>query len=187
MTPAESLDDYLEQINAPAGSFVIKDDNEADWAASKILRRLAQIDANKKLAEFRKQQIDDWLAVTTHDAEADVTFFEELLRPYLAERLRGEKSKSLKLPSGVVSLRHAGPEYTVSGEKIGPSTPALLDYVRKSNPEFLKITESVSWGEFKDKLIPTKDGRVILSDSGEILDFIAAWTPPDNISVKGAK
>lgn len=184
MTPTESLDEYLEKINAPAGSFSIKDDNEADWACRKIVRRLAEIDANKKLAELRKQQIDDWLAIVNHDSESEITFFTELLRPYIETRLADQKSKTLKLPSGTVALRKASPELTIGGEKIGASTPALLEYVRKSNPDFLKITESVEWGELKKTLIPTESGKVITSD-GEILDFMAAWQPPDSINVKG--
>ena len=183
--PTESLDEYLEAQNAPPEPFVITDDNKADWAVAKISRKLAEIEANEKLAKMRKQQVDDWLAVTTASAESSITFLAELLRPYLTTRLAGQKSKSLKLPSGVVSLRATNPEFTIGGEKITADNPQLLEFIRRSGPDFLKIKETVEWGEFKKTLIATDAGRVLTTD-GEIIDFIAAWQPPEKVSVKGA-
>jgi hypothetical protein len=183
--PAEALDEYLDATNAPETQpFAIKDDREADWAVAKIVRRQAQIGANKKLAELRKQQIDDWFASVTHTLEAEMKFFEELLRPYLETRLADQKTKTLKLPSGAVSLRKSNPEFTIDGEKINNDNPSLVEYIRRSSPDFLKIKEYADWGELKKSLIATESGKVITSD-GEILDFIQAWQPPDKIAVKG--
>lgn len=182
--PNESLDEYLDAQNAPKEPFAITNDNTADWAALKIIKRLTEIEVSEKLAKRRHQQIDGWLDAVTHDAESEITFFEELLRPYLEARLADQKTKSLKLPSGVVSLRKSNPEYTIDGEKIENDNPNLLEYLRRSNPDYLKIKEYADWGELKKTLIPTESGKVITGD-GEILEFIAVWQPPDNISVKG--
>ena len=45
--PTESLDEYLEAQNAPPEPFAITDDNLADWAAAKIIRKIAEIEANE--------------------------------------------------------------------------------------------------------------------------------------------
>ena len=183
--PTESLDEYLEAQNAPPEPFAITDDNLADWAAAKIIRKLAEIEANEKLAKLRKQQIDDWLAVTTASAESSIISLTERLRPYLVTRLAGQKTKSLKLPSGVVSLRAANPEFTIDGEPVKADNQRLLEFVQRTNPDFLKIKETVDWSALKGTLITMETGRVITTD-GEIVDFIQAYQPPDKINVKGA-
>ena len=179
------LDEHMKTNNEPKDPWTIKTDRDADWVARVIIHNQTVIADNKKLADEYHRQIDEWLAETTHDAEQSIVAMSEIMRSYLVVRLEYEKSKTLKLPSGAVSLRKAGPEYTVDGEKIKNDNPALLEYLRRSSPDYLKIKEYADWGELKKTLIPTETGRVINSD-GEILGFMAAWTPPDNISVKGA-
>ena len=61
----------------------------------------------------------------------------------------------------------------------------MLEFVQRTNPDFLKIKETVDWSALKGTLITMETGRVITTD-GEIVDFIQAYQPPDKINVKGA-
>jgi len=180
------LSEHMALENEPQEPWSIKSDRDADWACRVIMHCQSKIAESKKLAEIECQQIDEWLKETTHDAEASIVAMGELLRPYLLNRLEYEKFKTLKLPAGSISLTKSGPEYTILGEKCSADSPKLLEYVKRSAVAFLKIKESVEWGNFKKTLIPTESGRVITKD-GEIIGFMAVFVPPDSISVKAGK
>ena len=181
----ETFPEYHERVNKPE-PFTVTDDRSADWTVRKIAQHQQAIDANKKTAAQEKQQIDDWLAVVNSDAEKSIEYLSELLRPYLVSRLADQRSKTLKLPGGTVSLRKPDAEFSIDGEKVAADNPELLEFVRRSNPDYLKIKEQVDWSGLKSTLITTEAGRVMTGD-GEIIEFMAAWQPPDKINVKGVK
>ena len=183
---SDELDEHLDRENTPPEPFQIDDDGKADWACRKIQHYQTTIDNHKKLAELRKRQIDEWLHETTRDAQQEIIRFNELLRPYLTERLEHERTKTLKLPSGSISLNKGRTELFVGSDKASADSPELLEYVRRHAVDFIKIKESVAWAEFKKTLIPTESGRVVTKD-GEILEFMSAWQLPENITVKGSK
>jgi hypothetical protein len=185
---AENLDDFLEDANAPSepSRFTITDDDKADWAVKKVIRHQREIDAAKKLAEQRIAQINAWLQSIIEGHEKEIGFFEMLLHPFVEARLAGTKKKTLSLPSGDVQLRSAAPTFMIAGEKVCADTPALVDHVRRFAPDYLKIKESVDWGELKKTLNVTSIGQVVSGD-GEILDFITAYQPPDAVKVKEGK
>jgi len=183
---SDEFDDYLIREDTPPLPFQIDDDGKADWALRVCLHYMTTVNNNTKLAAVKKEQIDHWLYETTRDAQQEIIRFYELLRPYLAQRLEHERTKTLKLPSGAISLTKSRPEFTIGGEKITADSPDLLEYVRRHAVDFIKIKESVEWGNFKKTLIPTESGRVVTKD-GEILNFMAAWQPPDKINVEGSK
>lgn len=185
MIPEESYAEYHERVNKPE-PFAVTDDRSADWVVRKITQYQQAIDANKQTAARERQQIDDWLAVVNGDAEKSIDWLAELLRPYLEFRLPDQRTKTLKLPGGTVSLRKPDAEFSIDGEKVTAENPELLEFVRRSNPDFLKIKETVDWSALKTMLIATESGRVMTTD-GEIVDFMAAWQPPDKINVKGVK
>jgi len=183
----ESLDEFLDQglPKDEQEGFVIDTTEKADWAIRKILRCQQKNDDVNQLAEMQINRIKQWQAQESEGNDRSVQYLTSLLEPYAKQQLSG-KGKTVKLPSGNVSFRAVSPGYFIAGEKADGKNIKLLDYVRKSAPEFLKVEESTDWSEFKNSLTVTSTGQIITVD-GEILDFISAVEYPDSVSVKERK
>ena len=183
---AESLDQFLDQ-GLPTGQegFVIDTDEKADWAIRKILRCQQKNDDVKQLAEMQINKIKQWQEQETRDNDSSISYFTSLLEPYAKSQLDGKK-KTVKMPSGNVSFRSVSAGYFIAGEKVDSKNETLINHIRQSAPEFLKVEESTDWAEFKKTLTLTSTGQIITAD-GEILSFISAVEYPDSVSVKERK
>ena len=183
---AESLDEFLDQ-GLPTGQqgFVIDTDELADWAVRKILRCQQKNDDVKQLAEMQINKIKQWQEQLTAEYNSSITYLTTLLEPYAKSQLDGKK-KTVKMPSGSVSFRSVSAGYFIAGNKVDGKNEALLNHVRQSAPEFLKVEESTDWAEFKKTLTLTSTGQIVTAD-GEILSFISAVEYPDSVSVKERK
>jgi len=166
-------------------TFVIDTMEKANWAIRKILRCQSKNNDIDKLAETQINKIQQWQAQENEGNYKSIDYLTALLEPYAKSQLNG-KGKTVKLPSGSVSFRAKSAEYFIAGEKADGKNVKLLDYIRQSATEFLKIEESTDWSEFKNSLTVTSTGQVVTAD-GEILDFISAVEYPDSVSVKERK
>ena len=166
-------------------TFVIDTMEKANWAIRKILRCQSKNNDIDKLAETQINKIQQWQAQENEGNYKLIDYLTALLEPYAKSQLNG-KGKTVKLPSGSVSFRAKSAEYFIAGEKADGKNVKLLDYIRQSATEFLKIEESTDWSEFKNSLTVTSTGQVVTAD-GEILDFISAVEYPDSVSVKERK
>jgi len=185
---AESLDAFLYQdiaVEAASERFVIDNDKKAVWAINMINQSQKAIEDTKALAEYRIKKTNEWLSQETQRNQKEIDFFLAMLRPYAESKLIG-KSKMVKLPNGNIQFKSQSPVLYVGMDKADANNLKLLEYVKKSAPDYLKIKESVEWGEFKKALKITDEGRVITSD-GEVLDFMRGEIRPDAISVKERK
>lgn len=184
---AESLDSVLDQglPTEEQQGFVIDTAEKADWAIRKIIRLQQKNDDVKQLAEMQINKIKQWQVQESEGNDSSIQYFTSLLEPYAKSQLNG-KSKTVKMPSGSISFRAVSPEYVIAGSKVDGNNIKLLEYIRQSDVEYLKIEESVNWTEYKKTLTLTSTGQIITSD-GEILGFMSALELPDSISVKERK
>lgn len=184
----EQLDEFLdidEEIELENQKFTINDDNKANWAVKKIIKLQQKKDDAKKLASEQIAKIKEWQAEIEDDSDSSIEFFLGLLRPYAEQQLDGKK-KTVKLPSGNISFRSATPAFFIAGQKVDGKNEYLTARLKQLAPQFIKIEESTNWSEFKDTLTVTKTGQVV-SEDGEILDFLTAVEYPDSVTVKERK
>ena len=166
-------------------TFVIDTMEKANWAIKKILRCQSKNNDIDQLAETQINKIQQWQAQENEGNYKSIDYLTSLLEPYAKSQLSG-KGKTVKLPSGSVSFRSVSPGYFIAGNKIDGKNQRLLDHVRHSDPEYLKIEQSVDWTKFKETLTPLSTGQVLTTD-GEILDFISAVEYRDSVTVKERK
>lgn len=189
----ESLEDSLEKFlcrefrdgEQEQESFVIDTEEKADWAIRKILRCQHKVETVKQFSAVQINEINHWKEQQTEENERSINYLISLLEPYAKSQLDGKK-KTVKMPSGNISFRAVLPEYVIAGNKVDGKNQQLLDHIRQSDPDYLKIEESVNWTDFKNSLTLTSTGQVITAD-GEILGFMSAVEHPDSVSVKERK
>lgn len=175
----ENVEKIFIESQKPANlneGFKIDSLDKAEWAINKIKERRAQ---RLEIAAFfdRKQEdLEIWFKEEVDSIDKDIEFFVSLLQPFAAEQLKGKKTKTMKLPSGSCSFRKGSTVYR-------RDEAALLELVRATFPEYLKIKESVDWSGFKKTLTQTEDGRLITSD-GEVLNCVICEQEADDFIVK---
>lgn len=173
---AEYLDNQYEAPISEDQRFVVDTVDKADWAVRKINRYRAEIEKAKAEATNQTEKINKWLAAVTEENQRQVDFFQSLLAPFADQRLTGEKKRSVKLPSGTIGFRKAGPKFE-QDDKL------LLPWAKSNTPDLVETVETVKWDELK-KTITVKDGKAISPD-GEIIPGITATERPDTFYVKG--
>jgi len=112
---------------------------------------------------------EKWRADALVEIESGDVYLKGLLEPWAAEKIADGKKKSVKLPSGVIGFRAGGKTWKMGDEKIEATTPALVAFVKENDDSFVKVQESVRWGDYKKTLNVMKDGRVATSD-GQIIE-----------------
>lgn len=164
--------------------------------ADDLIEKIAQEEAAIKAAEAER---DDFLAhyqkkISAAEAICDgkcresrqkIALFTEQLRRYAEVHLTG-KSRSIKLPSGMLSFRAQSPKYFFDGlVEVTGSDERLIKFVKHNAHNYLKtkVEEKVDWAAFKSKL-KTDGENVFYADTGEIIDGLHAQLLPDKFTVK---
>lgn len=180
MTPARPVLD-VDYIAAPVATeapaqaaeeqyhgFMVTDMKSAEWAAATVARWARR---KKEIDDFVKAEIAEYTArmkayQQQMDAECDdhIVFLTEKLRPFAEQQINGTKKKSFRLPSGTLQFRTS---YDVTKDD-----KKLLAYVKDEAPEFVKVEETVKWGDLKKKLDWTESGLAV-APGGEVLDFVS--------------
>lgn len=156
--------------------FKIDNLDKAEWAVEKIKERRAQRAEIAAFVDRKIEELENWFNKEVAGIDGDIEYFTSLLQPFAAEQLKGKKTKTLKLPSGSCYFRKGTATYL-------KDEAALLEHVRETFPEYLKIKESVDWSGFKKTLTQTEDGRLITSD-GEVLTCVTCQMEADSFNVK---
>ena len=163
-----ALPDVAQGVEEKYNGFQVTDLKSAEWAASKVAHWAAR---KKQIDDFVKSEIAEYTEKMKAyqeemDAECDdhINFLTEKLRPFAEQQIEGTKKKSFRLPSGTLQFRTS---YDVTKDE-----EKLKTYVKNNAPEYIKVEESVKWGDFKKQLKWTEDGKAISPD-GEILDFVS--------------
>lgn len=149
----------------------------ADWALNKIRIARQEMAEIKALADMRKADIDRWAEEQTKALQSDVDFFTEKLKPFIAERLYGKKTKTLKLVNGSCSFKKSQPKFQKDENEI-------LAYVKANDEmQYVKTKESLDWVEFKKTLHFATDGKMITAD-GEVVPGVTYTVEEDTFTVK---
>ena len=148
--------------------FEVTDLASAEWCMEKLAEKAAE--RQKVEEQFNKmlERYEKWRDDSIKKLNADESYLQQLMAPWVEEQIGGKKVNSIKLPSGRVGF-HAGPrQYTIGGEKASATNKSLLSFVKQSQPELVEVKETVKWEALKNSLKPMEDGRVCTSD-GEII------------------
>lgn len=169
------MEDYIEE--QAAAEFEITSAGQADWAVGKILeerqRRDIFISAAEEKIERLKLQIDE----AKRKCEFETSFLLCKLDAYM-DTVPYKKLKAscrLELPSGKLVRTLPKIEYCRNDE-------ALIEFLKRHHPEYVKTTESPDWSKFK-KSLSVQGESVIIAGTGEVVDCITAQEKPATFDV----
>lgn len=184
---ADKLDEYLDEQSGveEVQRFTVTDNDTADWAIRKIVGYQDKIKEARELVEKRIMQYNKWLDDTTKENERQIAFFEGLLLPFAEKQLQGSKKKSIKLPNGTIGFRKSGANFFRDEQPVTGKDEKLTKFVKENAPDYLVVTETTAWGDFK-KTLQVSDGKAITAD-GEVLPGIVAQDAENVFYVKGAE
>ena len=165
--------------------FIIDDLAKAEWAMKKIAKRQGELVILQEQAERMKADIDKWLLRETTEKQDDISYLENLLKPFAESSIQGTKKKSLALPSGKIGFRAGAKNFVLNGTKVTNTMPELITFVKGSSPEFIETKESVKWADYKKTL--NADGDKVITADGEIIEgmTIQQSEPKFYVDVKG--
>lgn len=166
--------------------FAVTDEASAEWCLEKLEENeeaRALIDEQYKQMTARYEK---WRADALAEIEGSDLYLKGLLELWAAEKIADGKKKSVKLPSGVIGFRAGGKTWKMGDEKIEATTPALLAFVKENDDSFVKVQESVRWGDYKKTLNVMEDGRVATSD-GQIIEGMTVTKGAPSFYVEVAK
>lgn len=160
------MSEILKEEKPVREPFTVDNDMKAEWCLSKI--RSIRKEQKKECDELTRQMrfYQDQIDIISKQADDDVAFFEGILRGYFADRIDAGFTKATKtqtaykLPSGKLVLKKQEPTYERKDED-------LIPWLKKNNPEMIKVKEEPNWSELKKTVnvvgdaIATKDGEVI--------------------------
>ena len=166
--------------------FTVTNEASAEWCLEKLEENAK---ARALIDEQYKQMIsryEKWRADALAEIEGSDAHLKSLLEPWAAEKIADGKKKSVKLPSGRVGFRVGGETWKMGAEKIEATNPALLAFVKENDGSFVKVQESVRWGDYKKTLNVMEDGRVTTSD-GQIIEGMTVTKGEPSFYVEVAK
>jgi len=157
------LEEKLQTFEKQDEKFEVNSLGSANWCLKKI--KVAE-DKKTELKQFiadEKAKLDLFFTETVKDYDDKIEYFSYLLEPYIAETLKDEKKKSVKLPVGVVGFRASQPKIERDEEK-------LLAWVKANKANCVKTVESVSWSDLKTEL--KFEGKQAVTTDGEVVPGI---------------
>lgn len=108
----------------------------------------------------------------------------ETLRRYTEANITG-KRKSIKFPSGTLSLTKQAPHFFIGGDAITNDNPKLIEIARRIDDTLVATKEFAKWGELKKQL--TVDGTAVyVTETGEVVPELKARTEPDKFTIDKA-
>lgn len=156
--------DDMEQVQQEQekDSFVVDSMEKADWVLSKIAKCRARMQENEAYAKKQIEKFTTWLDEVNAMENESISYFENVLKPYLESAIVGTKKKSVKLPNGTIGFRRS--------TNFVKDDSALLDYIKSNAPAYVKIKESVDWTGFKNTC--KVDGNKLVTEDGEIVPAV---------------
>lgn len=180
------MSEQIAAYGAEKERFTVTDEASAEWCLEKMEeneKARALIDEQYKQMTARYEK---WRADALAELKSSDAYLKGLLLPWVQEKVADGKKKSVKLPSGRVGFRAGGETWKMGDEKIEATTPALLAFVKQDDDSFVKVQESVRWGDYKKTLNIMEDGRVATSD-GQIIEGMTVTKGAPSFYVEVAK
>lgn len=151
----EILEEEEEQI-----TFIVDDDQKAEWCMEKIREATAEKE------QWKKFYADQYAKVEA-SADAKIARMEYFLEQYFktVPHKTTATQESYALPSGKLVIKQQQPEYT-------RDDATIIEWMAEhdTSMHFIKIKESVDWAEFKKVL--TRNGEMMVTADGEIVPGI---------------
>lgn len=173
-----SLHDFLdEQEQVQEDSFVVDDENKANWALRKIRQMKDRIDNNNALAQAEIDKIEHWNNEVNKQAQESIDYFTSLLTSYaLNKKAEDPKFKSLKLPNGRIGFRKSQPKWVYDNDKV-------IETLEKANlSDFIRVTKAPSKADIK-KAFEIVGDKVVNPDTGEVIEGIEIEPQDDKFNL----
>lgn len=173
-----SLHEFLdEQEQVQEDSFVVDDENKANWALRKIKQYKDKIDNNNALAQAEIDKIEQWNNEVNKQAQESIDYFTSLLTSYaLNKKAEDPKFKSLKLPNGRFGFRKSQPKWVYDNDKV-------IETLEKANlTDFIRVTKAPSKAEIK-KAFDVVGDKVVNPDTGEVIEGIEIEPQDDKFNL----
>ena len=157
--------------------FVVDTPDKADWALGKLREVNKEIEQNERLAKNNIDRIHDWLDQKNEKSNANKEYFEQILSEYIFTEKQKNPSWKLDTPNGKLSTRKQQPKWNYNDKK-------LVEELK--NTEFLKTEYKVNKKSLKKEAV-VKDGKVILPDTGEIIEGVVVEPVSEKAVIKLAE
>ncbi len=164
---AMELAEYLDRETGieERESFIVDNEQKANWALRKIRQLQEKRVANIELAENEIERINMWLDDINSELEQSIDFFTGLLEQYHRRIFEQDpKAKTIKLPHGKLKMRKQQPEFIRDDGKL----LAWLESQGTVGKAYIKIIKSPHWADLKKKLEIAGD-KMVDPESGLIV------------------
>ena len=167
------MSEQIAAYGAEKERFTVTDEASAEWCLEKMeenekARALIEEQYKRMIARHEKWREEALAELDNSDA-----YLKGLLLPWAQKKVADGKKKSLKLPSGRIGFRAGSTSYMIGEDKVTATHPKLLAFVKEDYAAFIKVEESVRWGDFKKTLHVAKDGQVV-TEYGEVIPDLKA-------------
>lgn len=159
-------------------SFVIKNDNSANWAVKAIAEDLAERDRLISIAENEIANLNIQIENIKEKYEKKTSFLKSCLAAYFSTVKHNETKtqETYKLLDGTLVLKKPSLKITYDDS-------ALLEYLKANNNAYVKTKSSIDWAEFK-KQLTVVDDNVIVKDTGEVVNACSIEETPAVFDIK---
>lgn len=167
-----------ERIQEEREAFTITDDKAADWAVRKIKEEAAERDRLLELVAAEEQALAEKKEQILKRYDSATGYLKGLLAQYF-ETVPTKETKTQRtyqLLNGKLKLKKGGIDYQRDDE-------ALLSWCKEEMPAVVKVKETVDWANLKKILTVTEQGKVLIADTGEIVESITAVQKADTFEV----
>lgn len=157
-------------------NFKIENDKTADWAITQIKEVEEECNRLVALANNKIDELNATIENLKVKCENDTKFLRSCLAMYFetVPSKETKTQKSYKLLSGTLVFKKPSVKINHDDEK-------LLDFL--DGTEYVETKKSLKWGEYK-KLLTISDGKVIDSETGEIVEGCSVEDVPASFNIK---
>lgn len=144
----------IEEVQEVQQGFRVTDKGNAEWCVRKVQALNVQIAENNALASAEIERVKTWQESENRKAQDDINYFTGLLEQYMREiHEHDSKTRSIKLPHGVIRLKKQQPEFKMDEDK-------TLKWLKENYPDKVKVVEDFSKADVKK----------IVKETGEVWD-----------------
>lgn len=177
-----TLEEMLEaaETSQEKTIFQVTDDKSADWTLKKIAEAKQELDRLEEIANAQIAEISAKIEREREIYEGKTRFLKSCLHGYfLTVPHKETKTKeSYKLLSGSLEMKK-------ETQKIIHDDDTLLEYCKANGlQEYIKVKESVAWGDLKKQLFIAEDGTVVNKETGDVVDCLGVEVTPEEFDIK---
>ena len=162
-------------------TFLIDNDQKADWALKKIKAERTELERIKELAEAEIAELEQKIKDEQEASERRCSYLKAALELYFdsVEHKHTKTQESYKLLHGTLVRKAGGVDYLRDDDK-------LTGWMQEHDyDDMVTIKTSPQWGNFKRLLSADPEtGVVTVAETGEVVDGLKAVQKPDTFDIK---